>query len=137
MVGSRGRSGGARSGQSGKAYPNRTDLNAQPVRTAPGQPYGAATAQAQAQQAVPMAGAPQVLSLHAPTQRPDEHVMTGSPMGPGAGPEALATPQRDFSAQPPTAPLTPRDRLQVMLQAGLDAGVNVDDLALLVDKLSR
>jgi hypothetical protein len=31
----------------------------------------------------------QVTPLNAPTQRPSEPVTTGSPMGPGAGPEAL------------------------------------------------
>lgn len=136
MPGSRGRSGGARQGQQGKSYPQRSDLNAQAVRTAPSQPYGAAASQAAAQQAVPMAQTP-VLGLNAPSQRPGEHVMTGAPQGPGAGPEILPRPQRDFSAPVPTAPLTPRDRLQVLLQAGLDQGVNVDDLALLVNQLSR
>lgn len=135
MPGSRGRSGGAREGKQGKSYPQRTDLNAAPVRTAPGQAYGAAAAQAAAQQVVPMAQTP-VVGLHAPSARPGEHVMTGAPRGPGAGPEILPSPQRDFSTSP-TTPLTPRDRLQVLLQAGLDQGINVDDLALLVSKLSR
>jgi hypothetical protein len=30
-----------------------------------------------------------VIPLHAPTQRPNEPVTTGAPIGPGAGPEAL------------------------------------------------
>ena len=51
--------GGSREGQPGTAYANRTDLNMrgpQPVTTVPGQAYGEATMQKQAQQAVPMAG---------------------------------------------------------------------------------
>jgi hypothetical protein len=128
--------GGPRRGQQGKSYPNRSDLNAQPVRTAPSQHYGDAAASAAAQAAVPLAQTP-VLGLNAPSTRPGEHVMAGAPQGPGPGPDVLPRPQRDFSAPTPTAPLTPRDRLQVLLQAGLDAGVNVDDLSLLVEKLSR
>lgn len=100
--------GGRRNGKVGTAYKNRTDLNGgpQPATAAPGQPYGAAGAQLAAQQALPM-GTPQVaggmpgpLPSHIPmpgqlgdllgdSQNPDEHVMNGSPMGPGAGPEAL------------------------------------------------
>ena len=129
--------GGRRTGTPGKAYGNRTDLNAAalPVTTAPGQEYGAQTAQANAQRAVPMAsgditapgaaspvsapggtpqGQPSPVSaglaglldgsgalpagmpapgslppLNAPSDRPDEHLMTGVPAGPGPGPEAL------------------------------------------------
>ena len=40
---------------------------------------------------VPLAG------LFDPTQRPEEPVTSGSPMGPGAGPEALNLPQRSFN----------------------------------------
>src|SRR5690349_12625519 len=80
--------GGPRVGEQGRAYPNRSDLNRQPVRTATGQPYGAATEQAQAQQAVPLPQQqpPQAAPLPTPgmhgafdrpTERPDEHVMSG------------------------------------------------------------
>lgn len=31
----------------------------------------------------------EVVGLGAPTARPDEHLMTGAPMGPGPGPEIL------------------------------------------------
>jgi hypothetical protein len=105
--------GGPRAGQPGKSYPNRTDLNAQAVRTTPGQTYGAQTAQAQAQQAVPMAGAAQPAAagsqpdlqaltanmpqpgslgaLHDPTSRPNEPLTAGLPTGAGPGPSALPT----------------------------------------------
>lgn len=106
--------GGRRTGTPGVAYQNRTDLNGAPkplpIQTAPGQQYGMATAQRAAQQAVPMAPAPTsvppasgpsapppalgplpgaLTPLHAPSERPDEHVMSGVSVGPGAGPEAL------------------------------------------------
>lgn len=45
--------GGPRRGRQSQSYSNRKDLN-QPVRTAPGQVYGAAGQQAQAQQAIPL-----------------------------------------------------------------------------------
>lgn len=133
--------GGARAGRTAAKYANRTDLpgtskgpNGQvvqpgkplPIATAPGQPYGAASAQRAAQQALPMApqqvvgasptppaaapvgGGPSVPPtlglpptalnpgelppLHAPTDRPDEHVLTGVDAGPGPGSEALGLP---------------------------------------------
>jgi len=51
--------GGKREGSSQTAYANRTDLNnrgPQPITTSPGQPYGQAQMQEDAQKAVPMAG---------------------------------------------------------------------------------
>lgn len=94
----------------GANYPNRTDLSQGPrklaVTAAPGQTYGEAGAQQQAQQAVPMASGPlnspataqqppmshgdvlQAAQGYNPTPvvpigmeslRPDEHVMTGLP----------------------------------------------------------
>ena len=113
--------GGQRQGVIGKAYANRTDLNGanvvapkplnpnngqMPISTVPGQQYGAATAQRQAQQAVPMAGssspvqpapigqAPQANPLAGLTglSEPTSHglpIMTGLPQGAGAGPEAM------------------------------------------------
>jgi len=89
-------------------YPNRTDLNNPakklPVTTAPGQTYGEAGAQRRAQQAVPM-GAPQppqvqqqqrqplpVTPLTAPTERPDEPITAGNPLGAGPGMESLPQP---------------------------------------------
>jgi hypothetical protein len=91
-------------------YPNRTDLNNPAkklaVTTAPGQTYGEAGAQRRAQQAVPM-GAPQapqvaqqqqqrqplpVTPLNAPSERPDEPVTAGNPLGAGPGMESLPQP---------------------------------------------
>jgi hypothetical protein len=90
-------------------YPNRTDLNNPakklPVTTVPGQTYGEAGAQRRAQQAVPM-GAPQapqvapqqqrqplpVTPLSAPTERPDEPITAGNPLGAGPGMESLPQP---------------------------------------------
>lgn len=99
--------GGKRNGTQGKAYANRTDLTtpSQLPATAPtGQPYGAAGAQLSAQKTVPMANAPlssapqgqapqsqgplpgSMGSMFDPTQRPDEHLMTGV----GQAPPVLA-----------------------------------------------
>ena len=83
---------------------NRTDL----LTPVPGQEYGQAAAQEQAQQAVPagggpsqpdhnamfaaLASAPQPGShgaLDRATERPNEPVTHGLPVGPGGGPEAL------------------------------------------------
>jgi hypothetical protein len=106
MPGGRGR-GGRRTGQVGKAYPQRSDLNGGPLpkAAATGQAYGAAKAQTDAQSAVPM-GTPQVPpagaaftgrpeSMPAPgslgglfddSTNPGEHVMNGATLGPGLGP---------------------------------------------------
>lgn len=96
--------GGRRSGKPGATYTNRSDLNAQPVRTAPGQTYGLATQQANAQRALPLPASPPVQAspapaappiapepgmLHAPTTRPNEPVTAGLPIGAGPGTEAL------------------------------------------------
>jgi hypothetical protein len=116
-------SGGVRQGTPGKRYPNRTDLTAAPITTAPGQTYGQGVAQQRAQQAVPMAGAPVAPPRAAPaaprgplpdalgdpmrpSERPDEPVTAGVPVGPGAGPEAL----------PPTGDTT-IDELRALYQA--------------------
>lgn len=105
--------GGRRKPKPGGQYPNRVDLRKQPIRVAPGQTYGMATQQTQAQQAIPLAqGAPtgpaippttqpglgqgplpgELGPLHAPTGRPDEPLTHGLPTGPGAGPEVLQPP---------------------------------------------
>jgi hypothetical protein len=101
--------GGRRNGAARKAYANRSDLNGgpKPISVAPGQGYGEAKAQTDAQRAVPMgtppvapAAAPgeyppdmprpgQVTSLFADSTNPDEHVMSGAALGPGPGPEAF------------------------------------------------
>ena len=88
-------------------YPNRSDLRTAvkklPITTAPGQTYGEAGAQRQAQKAVPM-GTPQppqaalqrqqlpVTPLTAPTERPDEPITAGNPLGAGPGMDMLPQP---------------------------------------------
>ena len=96
--------------------PNRADLTRPTVQQVPGQGYGEAAAQRSAMQAIPLPtpqapggaapaavappagpmsalpGAPMVGAngpLTRPTERPNEPVTHGLPMGPGAGPEAL------------------------------------------------
>lgn len=95
-------SGGARQGEPGRAYANRTDLSGSYT----GQQYGQATAQRQSMQAVPVAapGGPSAPvpapastapppgsagPFNRPTDRPGEPVTAGLPIGPGAGPEAM------------------------------------------------
>jgi hypothetical protein len=88
--------GGSRNGKPGASYSNRSDLNAQPVRTATNQPYGQAGQQQAAQRAIPLptqGGAPvgpQPAPLNASTQRPNEPLTAGIPTGPGPGPEVLS-----------------------------------------------
>jgi hypothetical protein len=94
--------GGRRSGKPGVAYSNRSDLNAQPVRTAPGQTYGKQAEQARAQAAMPLAQTPPIPQgggaapgsspppvplggLYEPSMRADEPVQHGlgaAPTGP-------------------------------------------------------
>jgi len=109
--------GGARQGTVGTSYGNRTDLN-QPISTVPNQEYGMATAQREAQQAVPMGASPVAAAPEMPTRpagkplpqpgelphleqtnRPAEPVTTGIDYGPGAGSEAMMTTQIPISAQ--------------------------------------
>jgi hypothetical protein len=104
--------GGRRTGVPGRQYTNRSDLRLAPT-AATGQAYGVRAEQIAAQRAVPMgppptdvvpSAAPQtpmqqaalpatppvlpgsLTPLDAPTERPDEHVMSGAPVGPGPGP---------------------------------------------------
>lgn len=101
--------GGRRVGTPGKAYPQRTDMNA--VRTLPavaptGLPYGEHKQLVDAQRAVPLPAAPPATAGPAvaspvpttpgslppfdrPTERPDEPVTAGLAVGPGPGPEVL------------------------------------------------
>lgn len=106
--------GGKRSGTAGKAYPQRHDLT---PTAAPGQTYGQAGQQLASQAAMPIAaqgppsGAPQgppqtppaVLPgslgpLDAPSNRPDEPLTEGSPMGPGASSMNFPTPLNPLMA---------------------------------------
>jgi hypothetical protein len=109
--------GGKRRGTQGKPYPNRTDLRGPgtpdiPKKSFTGQPYGAATQQAQVQAtapagppAAPPGGAPAMPqaagaggpppgglgAFNRPSERPGEPLTHGLPMGAGAGPEVLST----------------------------------------------
>ena len=107
--------GGARTGTPGRSYQNRTDLH-QPVKAAPGGEYGQVTELKNAQRVIPLpnanalppprvqqaqpvpggGGAPLIapgeLNFEAPTERPNEPVTAGLPVGPGPGPEALNLP---------------------------------------------
>jgi len=72
---------------SGFAYGQNKAINEQqaaaPMAAAPTQTFTATN---------PVRNLPQATPLTAPSQRPDEPVTTGSPIGPGAGPEALTLP---------------------------------------------
>ena len=88
------------------------------------------------QTAAPMAGSPApqvpelppITPLSVPTQRPDEHIATGMPFGPGMGPEALNLPAAG-SVQYQNA----RDAIQ-SLANDPDAGPAIKYLA---DKIGR
>ena len=92
--------GGRRQGKPGVAYGNRTDLNAQKIQTVPGQTYGKATAQAEAQKAIPLPDNTPIPgsfgALDRPTERPDEPVTAGAPFGPGPGPAPVNPPSQDL-----------------------------------------
>lgn len=103
--------GGKRKGTPGSPYPNRSDLRGPGTpdipKTFTGQPYGAATQQAQVQGAGPPAspqpqapgatpegGPPGVPAgglgpFNRPTERPNEPITHGLSTGPGGGPEAV------------------------------------------------
>lgn len=60
-----------------------------------GQTYGEGARQQASQRVVPTGPPPtepgaDIVPLNAPTQRPNEPITAGLPMGPGPGPEALA-----------------------------------------------
>lgn len=88
-------SGGPRVGAPGVSYPNRTDLNTQPVRTATGQPYGQAGQQRAAQQAAPLPQAPDFGDMLAPSARPEEPATAGAALGAGPGPAEAGIGQAD------------------------------------------
>lgn len=96
--------GGRRAGNKGTAYSNRSDLHQPMPPAAPtGLPYGARGQMIASQRAVPMRPAPSpqpapapqgaplpgAMPLLRPTERPNEPVTHGLPVGPGAGPEAI------------------------------------------------
>lgn len=83
--------GGRRSGTPGKAYGNRTDLNMVHAPQTGLETAAAGGVQAPSPVSTPPAEAPgvhpdSVLPLDAPTQRPQEPVTAGMPLGPGVGP---------------------------------------------------
>lgn len=83
--------GGPRSGNPGTSYTNRTDLAAdtQPVAVPTGQTYGEAGRQQAAMSAIGIPDLEGMLGsmpgLTDPSQRPDEPLTAGMPMGPGPG----------------------------------------------------
>lgn len=100
-------SGGRRVGVQGRSYQNRRDLQLAP-RAAPGQTYGEAKSQLDAQRAQPIGPPPQppapsalgptpsagplpgsLPRLDRPSERPDVPVTAGADAGPGPGMEAL------------------------------------------------
>jgi hypothetical protein len=102
--------GGRRNGKPGQAYSNRTDMNTSKIAEYTGQQYGKATAQRDAQRAMPVQAPPgppapqtppaaqapgpapgSLGELLGPTARPDEPLTHGAPFGPGPGPAAPAT----------------------------------------------
>lgn len=121
--------GGYRRGQPGQSYDNRTDLNAAPrvASGVPSQPvYGDKVRQAESLRAAPLPqSAPiQITPLDAPTQRVNEDVAHGLPVGPGAGPEALMTGGDS-------------EDLLFALRAAYDAFPSPDLLRLLLDEEAR
>lgn len=84
----------------------------QAMRELPDAAYGEQKANLEIQGGAPMAAAPapQAIPLGAPSQRPDEPVTAGNPLGPGVGPEAAgidqrSTVQKDAAALAPFIPL--------------------------------
>lgn len=142
--------GGRRRGQVGKPYPNRTDLRTtQPPKAAPGQPYGEAKAQLDAQRAIPLSRTPapggspgppstaalagmlggggpvSVPPLNSPSTRPNEPITSGLSTGPGPGPEALKYP----------AQASEDDQMLAVLR-GLHQAFPNSDIARLISELT-
>lgn len=88
------------------ALSQRTDggpADTQAAKYVSGLSYGEGQALMETQRSAPMAASPApapapIVPLHAPSQRPDEPVTTGAPVGPGMGPEALGMGARDNAA---------------------------------------
>jgi len=91
-------SGGPRSGKPGATYSNRSDLSGDASST-----YGSGVTQRAVQTATPDTRTSQPVpppgsfgTLTGPSNRPDEPVTAGLPIGAGAGPDALTpTPAHD------------------------------------------
>lgn len=81
--------GGARQGTPGKAYANRTDLATNMNMDQAASPASGGIVP-QSRDAAPLPVYPEdTPNLMDPTQRPDEPLTSGLPMGAGPGPEAL------------------------------------------------
>ncbi len=80
--------GGKRQGTPGKAYVNRTDMGQNYDPTA-GIPAAGGLAPSP-QQAAPQAAPEDSRMLNAPTDRPDQPLTAGLPIGAGGGPERMA-----------------------------------------------
>lgn len=89
--------GGERAGVPGETYPQRSDMQNNPRTGGKGKVYGDAKRQAAVSQtpdatgpALPAPGS--LVSLDAPSERPDEPLTAGLDIGPGPGSEVLAAP---------------------------------------------
>ena len=113
------RAGGRREGTPGKAYPNRTDLQAQPnmgMNTAASGGMSASVSHGgTGPMQGPMIGADEVPNLSDPTMRPGENVMAGVNLGPGPGREALGP-----------MPPSPADPVRQVLEALMLSSPNPD-----------
>lgn len=99
------------------ALSRRTDggpSDTQPQRDLPNARYGEAKEMREFQRGAPMAGggagagaAPALVPLGEPSQRPDEPVTAGAPVGPGVGPEAAgirSVADQDYESLKPMLP---------------------------------
>lgn len=114
--------GGPRSGNPGTAYTNRTDLAAdtQPVAVPTGQPYGEAGRQ---QAAMSQIGVPDLQGmlgsmpgLTDPSQRPEEPLTAGMPMGAGPGPGMSAAHNNDVDILREMYKMAPTEELRRMIE---------------------
>lgn len=127
--------GGRRKGQTGKPYPNRSDMRAQKVSVAPSAQYGQGVQQRAAEQALPLpsnsqgagvvappasssvaAPAPEgpqpgTLGFTGPSARPGEPLTTGLPIGAGAGPESAG-----LGVKPPSTVQMMANGLEYLIQ---------------------
>jgi hypothetical protein len=82
--------GGARQGTPGKAYTNRTDLGVN-YNMGDGSPATGGMKAPSGSEPVRLPVYPEdIPDLSLPTQRPDEPIADGLPVGPGRGPEAMS-----------------------------------------------
>lgn len=120
--------GGRRNRTPGKNYTNRTDLQAQPVRTAPARTYGDATRHREAQQAMPLAQQPPVPTVSpAPASpSPAPEIPLGGLYDPSMRSDESVTAGLDMSP----AGVTPRDKLIALYRRFPN-----DDLRRLIERM--